>query len=422
MQSKAEVVVTGLGVVSSIGIGKSALWEGLSTGKSGVAPLTVYDLPGYPVQFGAEVKDFEGKKHVKPRKALKVMCREIQTGFAAAALAAEDAAVEPGTIDPERLGVVYGSEMLYSDFEDLRSAYNQCIEEGWYKHDRWGPSAMKETNPLWMLKYLPNMPACHVGIYFDGRGHNNTICLEEVSGILAIAEGASHVQGGRVDCMIVGAIGSRLSLNKFLYRGDVELSHRNEAPKEASRPFDVGHDGTVPAEASSAMVLEPRDKAEARGASIVARIAGFSSTYGRVTREQPVSSEAIGRSIKIALRDAGISSEQLAFVCAHGSSFPFSDNEESKAIAAELPEVPVTALKSYYGNSGSGTGGIDVVSAVLALQHRQVPAILNFQELDPAGGKINVVHGQPKSTDKPYALILSHSHFGQYAALVIERT
>ncbi|MBI1248661.1 beta-ketoacyl-[acyl-carrier-protein] synthase family protein [bacterium] len=420
MQSQVEVVITGTGVVTPIGIGNEAVWESLMQGKSGIAPLSEFPMPDYPVSFGGELKGFEGKKYVQPRKALKVMCREIQTGFAAAALAMESAGLKPGSITPERLGVVFGSEMMYSDFEDLRAAYDQCIEEGWYQHDRWGPSAMSETNPLWMLKYLPNMPACHVGIYFDGRGHNNTICLEEASAINAMAEAISHLQRGAMDCMITGACGTRLNLNVLLYRGDSLLSHRNEAPEKASRPFEKNRDGMVNSEGAAALILEPREKAEARGATILGRVLGTSSTFGRVSDQAPVSVSAVERCIQNILADAGITKNDLACVFAHGSSNVADDALEAEAIKSALLGLPVVALKSYYGHTGAGCGALDTAIAVLSLGHGKVPATLNYETPDPACD-IPVIHGQPLDIDKSAILVISYTRRGQCSGIVVAR-
>ena len=420
MPSSIEVVITGTGIVSPIGIGNEAVWESLVQGKSGIASLTEFTAPEYPVTFGGELKGFDGKKYVKPRKALKVMCREIQTGFAAAALAMDQAQLQPGSIDPDRLGVVYGSEMLYSDFEDLRAAYEQCVEEGWYKHDRWGPSAMSETNPLWMLKYLPNMPACHVGIYYDGRGHNNTICLEECSSLGAISEALSHLRRGTMDCMITGATGSRLNINVLMYRGDSLLSHRNDAPEKASRPFDLDRDGMVSSEGAAAFVLEPREKAEARGAQILGRVLGAASTFGRITEEAAVSPTAVKACIETALRDADITADQVACVFAHGTSIVPDDRLEAEGIHAALPGVPVAAMKSYYGHTGAAGGALDAALAVLSHQHGQVPPTLNYETADPACD-IPVIHGQPLSLDKPAIVVLSQTRRGQCTAVVIAR-
>ncbi len=420
MQPQVEVVITGTGAVTPIGIGNQAVWESLCQGRTGIARLREYEAPGYPVQFGGEIKDFDGKRYVKPRKALKVMCREIQTGFAAASLAMDQAGLQPGSINPDRLGVVYGSEMLYSDFEDLRAAYNQCIEEGWYQHDRWGPSAMSETNPLWMLKYLPNMPACHVAIYYDGRGHNNTICLEDVSSIGAMAEALSHLRRGTADCMIVGGTGSRLNINTLLYRGDVLLSHRNEAPEKASRPFEKDRDGMVSSEGAAALVLEPRDKTEARGAAIVGRMLGAGSVFGPISPDKRVSLLAVKNSIVLALREARLAPDDIAFVCAHGSANVADDPLEAQGIQAALPGVPVTALKSYYGNTGAAAGALDAVAAVLSLQHGLIPATLNYDMPDPACD-LPIIHGKPRPLEKKAAIILSQTRTGQAAAVVVAR-
>ena len=148
----SEAVITGVGVVSPIGIGKRAFWDSLSAGRSGVAPLPYAAGTALPVRFGAEVKDFDGKQFVKPRKSMKVMCREIQIGYSAAMLAVEDAGLQPGDVEPDRYGIIFGSEMLYCELDEMAAAYRKCVVDGELRPDRWGASAMSDLYPLWMLK------------------------------------------------------------------------------------------------------------------------------------------------------------------------------------------------------------------------------------------------------------------------------
>ncbi len=279
MADSVEVVITGVGVVSPIGIGKDAYWKSMLAGRSGVGPLTLPPGSDLPVRFGGEVKDFDGKHFVKPRKSLKVMCREIQIGYAAAVLALHDAGVSAGKVDPDRFGVVLGSEMFYCDLEELADAYRKCVFDGQLHPEMWGAGAMSDLYPLWMLKYLPNMVACHIAITEDARGPNNTITLDEVSSLLALVESVCYIQRGAADVMVAGGQGSRINLTRILYRGDVYWSHRNEEPHRACRPFDAHRDGGVIGEGAGAFILESRRHAEARGANILARVLGFGRSF-----------------------------------------------------------------------------------------------------------------------------------------------
>ena len=166
-----DVVVTGVGVVSPIGIGKEAFWTALGEGRSGIRTLPYFSAPGMRVPFGGEVPDFDPKQYVRPRKSLKVMSRDIQLAFAAADMACADAGLRQGPLDPERMGVVLGADMMPCDLDELLGTYRGCLVEGRFDFRRWGQAFPAELFPLWMLKYLPNMPACHIGIAQDARGH-----------------------------------------------------------------------------------------------------------------------------------------------------------------------------------------------------------------------------------------------------------
>src|SRR5687767_13691332 len=219
MVQARKVVLTGMGVISPIGIGNDAFWASLQQGRSGVRFVPWARELGLPIEFGAEIPDFDAKLYVQPRKSLKVMCREIQTAFAASTLALEDAAFDRATVDPDRFGVVLGSELFYGPLSELEDAYRACMNDGHFHQDRWGQAAMRDMFPLWMLKYLPNMAACHIGIAQDARGPNNTIVMWEASALLALWEASSIIRRGWADAMIVGAAGTRLQLGQILYRG-----------------------------------------------------------------------------------------------------------------------------------------------------------------------------------------------------------
>jgi 3-oxoacyl-[acyl-carrier-protein] synthase II len=418
MSLQRDVVITGLGVVSPIGVGREAFWQSLRDQRSGVGPLSVTEGTDLPVKFGGEVRDFDGKQFIKPRKSMKVMCREIQTGYSAAVLALEDAGIQPGGVDPDRFGVVLGSEMFYCEIEELGDAYRKCVVDGQLRPEMWGEGAMSDLYPLWMLKYLPNMVACHVAIAQDARGPNNTITLDEVSCLLALIESTMVIQRGAADVMITGGSGTRINLTRILYRGDPLLSHRHHDPQAASRPFDAQRDGSVIGEGAGAFVLESRQHAESRGATILASVRGFGRGFEFVNRPLEQRGDGIRHAIRSALHSAGIEPGQLGHVNAHGSSMIEDDQIEAQAIRDCLGDAPVTAPKSYFGCLGAGTGAVEMACSVLAIANGLVPPTLNYEQPDPAC-PVNVIHGAPLATDTRTALLLNHADTGQTAAVVL---
>ncbi|HHM12655.1 MAG TPA: beta-ketoacyl-[acyl-carrier-protein] synthase family protein [Planctomycetaceae bacterium] len=419
MESPREVVITGVGVISPLGIGKAPLWQGLTEGRSGVRSLKWLAETGTPIHLGAEITDFNPKEYVRPRKALKVMSVEIQHGYAAAVLAREDAGLDPATLDPNRLGVVFGADMLYCHPEELSPVYRRCVEDGKFDFSRFGPAAMKELFPLWMLLYLPNMVACHIGISVDGRGPTNTITLGEVSGMLSVMEAADVIRRGHADVMIAGGVGNRLSPTPMVYRGEWHLSRRNDDPARAVRPFDADRDGTVRGQGAAAFILESREHARRRGAHIVARIAGSSSRFGRAPESVATSTRAIQQSIVGTLEASGVHVSDVGGVIAHGMATREHDPLEAAAIHSVLEDVPVTAPKSFYGNSGAACSAIDLAVAVMALGEGQLPVTLNYETPDPAC-PVKVVHDEPAPLTSPRLLTLSQSTSGQAAAMLLE--
>ncbi|HEY2895247.1 MAG TPA: beta-ketoacyl synthase N-terminal-like domain-containing protein, partial [Pirellulales bacterium] len=317
----AEVVITGVGAACPLGIGYAAVEQALESGTSAVRRLRHFDTPDFPVRIGAEVGDFDPKQYVTPRKSLKVMSRSIQLAFASAQLAAQQANLAAAGVEPERFGVVFGADMIQVEPDELTNAFRCCIENNKFDVTRWDARAISELYPLWMLKYLPNMPACHVAIALDARGPNNTIVLAEASSLLAIAEGARVIERGHADVMIVGGTGSRLHPLSWAFRDNEKLhSCHWEQPESASRPFDAKRDGMVYGEGAAAFVIESRQHAAARGAKILARIAGFSSTFQACTPGAPFPGRAVRLAIAQSLRAAGLGSNEIGHVNAHGLS------------------------------------------------------------------------------------------------------
>lgn len=412
-------MITGTGVVSPIGIGCDAYWQSLCQQRSGVGILPGRAHTDLPLCMGAAIKDFDPKQYVTPRKALKVMCREIQTGFSAADLAMEQAEFDKDLLDPDRLGVVFGGDMLYCEPSELQEVYSRCMENGEFNFSRWGPVAMARLYPLWMLMYLPNMIACHIGIAHAARGSSNTICQGETSSLLAIIEAATVISRGQADVMITGGSSSRLSITPMLYHGIDQLSPRINAPQEACRPFDAARDGSVNGEGAAAFVLESEEHAKARGARVLARLRGWGQSFcGRGNDESPTG-YAVSRSIEIALAKANLPATAVGHVNAHASGDVADDAVEATAIRRVLGDAPVTAPKSFFGVIGGGSGAVELVASLLALEHGQIPVTLNYTQPDPSC-PVNVVHDQLWDASHPTAVVLNRSQSGQAVALVLD--
>jgi len=413
-----EVVITGAGAVTPIGIGYEAVKRAMAAGQSGVRRLSTFDSDEFPVRVGAEVVGFDPKQYVVPRKSLKVMSRSIQLAFASAQMAVEHAGISRETVDPERFGVVYGADMVHIQPEELINAFRHSIAEGRFQFSRWDERALREMYPLWMLRYLPNMPACHVAIAQDARGPNNTIVLSEASSLLAIAEGAAVIARGQTDVMIVGGTGSRVHPMSWAFRDNWLHSRRYDNPAEISRPFDVRRDGMVYGEGAAALILESRSFAEARGAKILGHIAGFANVFEACTPGEPFGGHAIRSAIRQSLNNAGIEPRDVGHVNAHGLSTIEHDRAEALAIRDTLGDVPVTAPKSYFGNLGAGTGAVELLTTLVGFQTGEVPVTLNYDRPDPAC-PVNVIHGSAHRTNGSAAVVLNQTSMGQSVAMVL---
>jgi 3-oxoacyl-[acyl-carrier-protein] synthase II len=273
--AEREVVITGVGIVSPIGVGREAVWNAIESRQSGVRPLPDLAAAGWIAPFGGDVAGFDPKELIQPRKSIKVMSRDIQLASAAAELAWQDSCLSQATLDPERFGVVGAAGVMYCDLEELRGPFLEWIKAEDFDVHRWSRDAMGELYPLWMLKYLPNMPACHIGIRYDARGPNNTISEGDVSSLLALSEATDVIRRGQADVMIVGGTGSRINISDLMWHRGARLACNGKLPPEAvCRPFDAERSGQVYGEGSAQIVIETREHAQRRGARVMARVAG----------------------------------------------------------------------------------------------------------------------------------------------------
>jgi 3-oxoacyl-[acyl-carrier-protein] synthase II len=420
MDSARDVVITGMGVLSPIGIGSAAFWASLIEGRSGVRSLGWFEPSDQPSPLGGQVPEFDPARFVRPRKALKVMSRDIQLAVAAADLACTEAGLAPGTRDPDRFGVIFGSDMIAADLGELVGAYRACTADGRFDFSQWGHRALSDLFPLWMLKYLPNMPACHVGIIHDARGPNNTLTMAEASSLAALAEAYEVIRRSQADVVLAGGASSRIHPMVYVRNASRQMSQRHADPAGACRPFDADRDGMVHGEGAAVFVLESRKHAEARGAGgkILGSILGWSGNFAPPEADGTVQSAAIQRAIRAALAAAGMGPADLGHVNAHGLGTTLDDQREAEAIRETLGDVPVTAPKSYFGNLGAAAGAVELAASILGLGQGVIPPTRNYHRPDPRC-PVRVVHGQAQAAARPTMLALNHAASGQAVAMVL---
>ena len=420
MESARDVVITGIGVLSPIGIGSAAFWASLIEGRSGVCSLGWFDQSDRPSPPGGLVPDFDPARYVRPRKALKVMSRDIQLAVAAADLACTEAGLAQGAPDPDRFGVVFGADMIAVELGELAGAYRACMVDGRFEFGRWGQRAMSDLFPLWMLKYLPNMPACHVGILHDARGPNNTLTMAEASSLAALAEAYEIIRRGQADVILAGGASSRIHPMVYVRNAGRQTSQRHADPAGACRPFDADRDGMVHGEGAAVFALESRQHAESRGAGgrVLARVLAGTCTFRPPHADGTVRGEAIRGAILTALAAARLGPSDLGHVNAHGLGTTLDDEREAEAIRETLGDVPVTAPKSCFGNLGAATGAVELAASVLGLGQGLIPPTRNYHRPDPRC-PVRVVHGQAQAAERPTVLALNHAASGQAAAMVL---
>jgi len=414
-----EAVITGLGVVSPIGIGKREFWESLRAGRSGVGPIRLFDPTGLPVQIAAEVRDFDARAYVKRRKSLKVMARDAHLGVAAAMLACRDANVVSGSVEPQRFGVILGADRICNDLEYAEPSYRACTVDGEFHFDQWGTDGLANTYPLSFLRVMPNMIASQVSIAHDARGPNNTIHQAELSGLLAVVEAARVIQRGMADVMIAGGASSQMDpFDWARHCVTGALSTSRDDPTGVLRPFDVDRDGQVRGEGAAAFIVENRRHAEARKATVLARVLGWGSTCEPRNGGGPPAGTGLERAMSLAVKEAGLAPGQLGHVNAHGVSGVVDDQIEARAIHACFPDVPVTAPKSYFGNLGAAGGAMEMAASVLSFADGLVPPTLNYRRPDPRC-PVKIVRDRPFESPVPTAMAVNWTWIGQAAAVVL---
>ena len=431
-----RVVITGFGAISPLGVTANDMWEGLRTGRCGISKITAFDPVGFTCKLAGQVPDYKIQQYVPRthRKAVKLMSKDIELAVIAADGALRSSGIITKAIDPEkinidptRIAVNLGAGLISCDLVELAPAIAASVTEGRFDIRKWGKIGLDLVTPLWLLKYLPNMLACHVGIIHDIQGPSNTITCAEAGSHIAIAEAAQIIFRSNSDIALAG--GAEAKVNPIVMIRQC-LLHRsttqnNDDPTAACRPFDADAKGSVFGEAAGVIVLESLENARRRGAKIYAEIAGL----GQSNNINPAyeSLEPGGRGIRIAIEkamaDAQIETKDLDLIIPHGTGIPADDLAEAKAIEAALgplaAKIPAWPTKSMLSNTGAAAGALDVIAAICAMGHSLIPAAKNCKR-KTSGCNLNIIQ-QPLQKNIRYALSCSYTYGGQTAAIVLKK-
>jgi 3-oxoacyl-[acyl-carrier-protein] synthase II len=430
-----RVAITGAGVVTPIGCGYELFRDALQEGRSGVGRITAFDCSGLPTRIAAEVcdEDTDLAAWVEPRKAIKLMSRAALFAVAAAGMARQHALLGRGAVDPRRLGVVTGAGgMGPTDLDLLAIQAGAAIDaakvggSGAWDIPTFARLYAERTNPVATLRGLPNLAAAHVAIQNEARGPNATVTTACCAGTQAIGEGLRLIQRGDADVVLAG--GTDAGVNPVAVLGFSllgTLSRRNDEPCRASRPFERQRDGFVIGEGAGFVVLERGDFAEARGATVLAELAGYgvSCDAYRITDERP-DAEGAARAISLCMRDAGLAPSDVQYVNAHGTGTRMNDITETRAIKSSLGArsslVPVSSTKSMIGHLLAAAGAVELVAALIAINAGFLPPTINLETADDECD-LDYVPNVARPASPEAALSTSFGFGGQNACLAIRR-
>lgn len=421
-------------------------WRALLAGESRVGRVTRFDPAGFPSQIAGEVPEFKVTNFVPKadRKATKVMARDIELAVVGADQAARDAGLVTRSTEPEayksadfkptyesrRMGCHIGAGLIAADLEELTQALiNAVKEDGSFDIHKWGAEGMNNLTPLWLLKYLPNMLACHVTILHGTQGPSNTITCAEASSELSIGESLRVIQRDAADACLSGGADSKLNPLGFLRQimTGRTCTTGNDAPTTAVRPFAKNAAGTAAAEGGAIVILEALETFKARGGKqAYAEIVGFaaSQTVNREvghTKADPTGSGVVNV-CRAALAEAEISADQIDMILPFGTGTPGSDLSEAAGLRTifgdRLSQIPLVSSKAYVGNAGAGGGAIDVCIAAKAISEQMIPARINCDS--PLDG-INAATSPATPAKLNYVLTYSTSFGGQNAAVILKK-
>jgi len=405
------VVITGVGLVSALGLGTKETWDGLLSGKSGIGPVTHFDASDFSVRIAGEVKDFDPLRFI-PKKDVKKMDAFIQYALAASDFAMEDAGLAIAEDNAARVGVFIASGI--GGFGTIEREHSALLKGG-----------PRRISPFFIPATIINLAAGHVSIRFGAKGPNLATATACSASTHAIGDAMKIIQRGDADAMIAG--GSEAPITPMGIGGFAAmkaLSVRNDEPERASRPFDRDRDGFVVGEGAGVLVLEELEGAEARGADIYAELVGYgmsSDAYHMTTPSE--TGDGARRVMENAIADAGIPPTEIGYVNAHGTSTAYNDRTETLAIRAvfgdHADQLAVSSTKSMTGHLLGGAGGLEAGITALALKEQIVPPTMNYENPDP-DCNLDYVPNEARKLSFEYALSNSFGFGGTNAALLLK--
>jgi 3-oxoacyl-[acyl-carrier-protein] synthase II len=411
--NKPRVVITGMGVISVLGTGLPAFWDGLLNGRSGVRRITQFDPSPYPCQIAGEVPDFVAENFMDRKEARRVP-RSAQMGYAAAKMAVEDSGLSTPLPEPERSGVAFGTAIGGMDKFD--EGVRTVREKG---YDRLNPFAVPTS--------LPNTSAYLISQAFQCLGPTITVGTACATGTQAVGEGLEMIRRGAADVVIVG--GTEGIIQDFAIGGFCAMralpTNYNDHPEKASRPFDKNREGFIYSEGAAALVLESLDHALARGARIYAELAGQASSSDGFHMAQP-DPEAAGpaRAMKWAIADAGLTLTDVDYINAHGTSTPLNDLTETRAIKALFGDhaykLAISSIKSMIGHAMGASGALETIACAKIISEGVITPTINYENPDPELD-LDYVPNVARKQQVDVALSNSFGLGGQNACVVLKR-
>ncbi len=403
-----RVVITGMGAITPLGLSVDEYWEGLISGRSGFGPITLFDASAYPVSVAAEVKNFDPEKYMSPKRVDRTS-RCIQFAIAAANIALESARFDMSQEKPEKVGVIIATSGMMSIIADESEVLRKK-----------GPMRI---DPLSITKTAPSMVTAQVGLEIGAKGPNTSLNSACASGNNALGIALNHLQLGHADVIITGGAEANVNPISIASTARVGALSREPDPEKASRPFDLNRDGFVFGEGAGLLVFETLEHARARNAPILAELAGAGWSFDAYNETAP-DAETQAIAIRMALQDAGVKTEEIDYINAHGTSTRLNDVAETRAIKMAFGDrayqIPISSNKSMIGHLACAAGAAEAIAAVMTVREGIIPPTIHYETPDP---KCDLDYVPNKARRQPVNICLSNSFGmgGQNCSLIIKR-
>ena len=428
MDNKKRIVITGMGVVTPIGIGKDEFWENALSGTCGIKPFLMEGKNGVTEILCGQVEGFNAKKFVENRKSLKVMSKDMQMSVAAAKLAVDDSGLDLESIDATQLGVSIGAGMIHSDLDELGLPIAESCEGGKFDIKKFGKQAKNFLFPLWLLKQLPNMLASHISIINNAQGPSNSLTTSSSAGLQAIGEADRIIERDDARWFICGGADHKVHPLEILKYKLLDLLYdtSQSSVSDVACAYDKRRTGLIPGEGAVVVIIEDLQSALDRKAEIYGEIIGYGSSGGITVSDKDPEKYSYIESISIlnALDDAGISPDQIDYIVGHGSSSVVGDKSEimayKKALGDAAKNIPITSLVPMVGFNGAALGGLNLVCALMAMRDNKLVPTLFLEDPDPECD-LDIVRGNSRDHQVNVAMVNTFDFAGQGATMIVKK-